>query len=154
LSLKRSWPAKLPASVPQDSPFFVRLRELTKVLQNNAKPKSFLNFIQALQKITHIPQYSYSDYEKRDGNWERIDGYPFAISPSATGKHQFVAGEIFELIKDKYQTITEKEFDLNENCKMSLDFEGVWQLGFKINFNSITWENEADFAPEFLPEPN
>ncbi len=35
-----------------------------------------------------IPRYSYSDYKKWDGDWELIEGYPFAMSPSPTGKHQ------------------------------------------------------------------
>ncbi len=175
-----------------------------------------------MQKIKHIPQYSYSDYENWKGDWELIDGYPFAMSPSATGKHQFVAAKIlhkimnkleenpcynncfvyseldwiidtlnvvrpdiavvcgkkvekfieappaliveilsesshyrdrivkkelyeynnvkyyliadpesktvetFELINNKYQTTTMKEFVLNENCKIFLGFEGIW----------------------------
>ena len=47
-----------------------------------------------MQKIKHIPQYSYSDYENWKGDWELIDGYPFSMSPSATGRHQFVAANI------------------------------------------------------------
>jgi len=175
-----------------------------------------------MQKIKHIPQYNYSDYENWKGDWELIDGFPFSMSPSATGKHQFVAANIlykimnqlkesscnknclvyfgldwiidktnvvrpdiavicgkkvekfieappvliveilsessyyrdriikkelyefnnvkyyliadpknktvetFELIDSKYQTTNKKEFVLNENCKIFLDFEGVW----------------------------
>ncbi len=173
-------------------------------------------------KIKHIPQYTYNDYENWEGDWELIDGYPFAMSPSATGKHQLVAGEMlfqikqdlnksnctnncfiyseldwiidirnvvrpdlavvcekkvekfieeppaliveiisetsayrdriikkelyefnnvkyyfiadpesktvetFELINGKYETTAKKKFVLNENCKTSLVFEGIW----------------------------
>ncbi len=52
-----------------------------------------------MQKIKHIPQYNYGDYKNWQGDWELINGYPFDMSPSATGKHQFIAGEIFFRIK-------------------------------------------------------
>ncbi len=35
-----------------------------------------------------IPRYNYNDYKAWKGDWELIDGYPFAMSPSPTGKHQ------------------------------------------------------------------
>ena len=54
-----------------------------------------------MQRIKYIPQYSYSDYENWKGDWELIDGYPFAMSPSATGKHQFVAGELLLQLKQE-----------------------------------------------------
>jgi len=51
-------------------------------------------------KIKHIPQYTYSDYKNWEGDWELIDGYPFSMTPSATGKHQFIAGEMHFQIKN------------------------------------------------------
>ncbi len=47
-----------------------------------------------MQQVKHIPQYTYSDYQKWEGDWELIDGVPFAMSPSASGEHQFVATQI------------------------------------------------------------
>ena len=35
-----------------------------------------------------VPRYTYSDYKEWKGDWELIDGYPFAMSPSPMGKHQ------------------------------------------------------------------
>lgn len=54
-----------------------------------------------MQKIKHIPQYSYSDYAMWEGDWELIDGYPFAMSPSATGKHQFVVARILNKVMNQ-----------------------------------------------------
>ena len=34
------------------------------------------------------PVYKYSDYVKWEGDWELIEGYPFAMAPSPFGKHQ------------------------------------------------------------------
>lgn len=52
-------------------------------------------------KIKHIPQYTYSDYKLWKGDWELIEGYPYAMSPSAFGEHQHIAGELFFQIKDQ-----------------------------------------------------
>lgn len=52
-----------------------------------------------MQKVTHIPRYTYSDYEKWKDDWELIDGYPYSMSPSATGIHQTVIGELLVQIK-------------------------------------------------------
>ena len=34
------------------------------------------------------PRYIYEDYKLWQGDWELIDGYPFAMAPSPYGKHQ------------------------------------------------------------------
>jgi Uma2 family endonuclease len=48
--------------------------------------------------IKHIPQYSYRDYENWEGDWELIDGYPFARNPSSTGTHQSVSGQLLFML--------------------------------------------------------
>ncbi len=40
------------------------------------------------------PNYTVAEYQKWDGEWELIDGYPYAMSPSGTIRHQRVAGEV------------------------------------------------------------
>jgi Uma2 family endonuclease len=40
------------------------------------------------------PTYTYRDYLLWEGDWEMIDGVPHAISPSASGKHQWIASLI------------------------------------------------------------
>lgn len=44
-----------------------------------------------MQKVKHIPHYSYNDYKLWKGDWELIEGLPFAMSPSPTAEHQTVA---------------------------------------------------------------
>ena len=41
-----------------------------------------------------IPRYTYNDYERWEGDWELIGGYPYAMSPSPVSKHQLVSGAI------------------------------------------------------------
>ena len=41
------------------------------------------------QKI--LPHYTYADYLLWEGNWELIDGFPIAMSPSPLPKHQRIS---------------------------------------------------------------
>lgn len=42
----------------------------------------------------HIPRYSYADYQQWEGDWELINGYPYAMSPSPALKHQRLSNKI------------------------------------------------------------
>ena len=42
-----------------------------------------------------IPRYTYSDYERWEGDWELIGGYPYAMSPTPFSKHQLVGGAMY-----------------------------------------------------------
>lgn len=41
-----------------------------------------------------LPRYTVEDYEKWEGDWELIDGIPYAIAPSPFGLHQRLILEI------------------------------------------------------------
>jgi len=43
------------------------------------------------------PRYIYEDYRHWQGDWELIDGYPFAMAPSPYGKHQKLMGRLLHL---------------------------------------------------------
>jgi Uma2 family endonuclease len=57
-----------------------------------------------MQKVTHIPRYTYSDYEKWKDDWELIDGYPYSMSPSPSGIHQTTCVELIFQIKSGLNT--------------------------------------------------
>ncbi len=38
-----------------------------------------------------LPNYTYADYEQWEGQWELIDGIPYAMSPLPVPKHQKIA---------------------------------------------------------------
>lgn len=40
------------------------------------------------------PGYTVADYNMWEGDWELIDGYPYAMSPSANSKHQRLASKM------------------------------------------------------------
>jgi Uma2 family endonuclease len=42
-----------------------------------------------------LPHYTYNDWIHWEGQWELIDGIPYAMSPMPVPKHQRIAGNIF-----------------------------------------------------------
>ncbi len=50
-----------------------------------------------------VPRYSYSDYKSWKGDWELIDGYPFAMAPSPMGKHQKIMMRLGYLLKKELE---------------------------------------------------
>jgi Uma2 family endonuclease len=47
-----------------------------------------------------LPQYTYKDYEKWEGNWELIYGFPYAMSPSPKRLHQSAGRKFMRLAED------------------------------------------------------
>jgi len=45
--------------------------------------------------------YTYEDYEQWEGDWEIIDGFPYAMSPKPMIKHQQTSGRIFSELDKK-----------------------------------------------------
>jgi len=43
----------------------------------------------------YLEYYTYEDYQNWEGDWELIDGSPYAMSPKPMIKHQRVSGRIF-----------------------------------------------------------
>ena len=45
-------------------------------------------------KEEYLPHYTYDEYVAWDGEWELIDGVPYAMAPAPTIKHQTISNEI------------------------------------------------------------
>jgi Uma2 family endonuclease len=58
------------------------------------------------------PYYTYDDYCQWEGQWELIEGMPYAMSPAPVPKHQIVGGNLYGLFKDSL-----KKAHCN-NCKV------------------------------------
>ncbi len=52
------------------------------------------------------PRYLYEDYRHWQGDWELIDGYPFAMAPSPYGKHQKLMGRLLHLFSSELEECT------------------------------------------------
>lgn len=48
----------------------------------------------------YLPHYTVRDYFKWEGDWELIEGIPYAMAPSPFGKHQRISGLIFKQIEE------------------------------------------------------
>jgi Uma2 family endonuclease len=53
--------------------------------------------------IEDIPKYTYDDYKLWDGNWELIDGYPYAMSPAPLIKHQSISAKIARCLSEMFE---------------------------------------------------
>jgi Uma2 family endonuclease len=85
-------------------------------------------------KVTHIPRYTYDDYKFWKDDWELIDGYPFSMSPSAIGKHQFTMMKLVKQIinpldespcSEKCFVYTDVDWIINENTVVRPDISIV-----------------------------
>ncbi len=70
--------------------------------------------------------YSYADYLNWDGDWELIDGFPYAMSPKPMIKHQQVSGNIYAELRDKnscekYLVAMEIDYKVAEDTVVSPD---------------------------------
>ncbi len=69
--------------------------------------------------------YTYDDYQKWEGDWELIDGCPYAMSPKPMIKHQRVSGKIFsELDKNSCEeclVAIEIDYKISEDTVVSPD---------------------------------
>jgi len=54
--------------------------------------------------------YTYEDYKTWQGDWELIDGIPFAMAPASMRKHQGLASEIIRLLGNQLEACNECEF--------------------------------------------
>lgn len=65
-----------------------------------------------------IPRYTYADYCQWSGQWELIDGVPYAMSPLPSVRHQRISGRLFSKFDD--------ELDSCQDCHVSLPID--WKI--------------------------
>jgi Uma2 family endonuclease len=62
----------------------------------------------------YVPHYTVRDYFKWEGDWELIEGIPYAMAPSPFGKHQRISGLIFKQIEEQIENCPEGCFVYQE----------------------------------------
>jgi len=67
--------------------------------------------------------YTYEDYCKWEGDWELIDGHPYAMAPSPMKTHQSIAYEIARIVGNEV-----------EDCE---DCEVLGEVDYKINSDTV-----------------
>jgi Uma2 family endonuclease len=66
-----------------------------------------------------LPNYTYQDYEKWEGDWEMIYGIPFAMSPSPKRAHQSAGRNFILLAQQALQPH-------NNTCQCGIYYELDW----------------------------
>jgi Uma2 family endonuclease len=51
-------------------------------------------------KIEDIPRYTYDEYVTWQGDWELIEGYPYAMSPAPMIRHQSISNKIARYLSE------------------------------------------------------
>ena len=72
-------------------------------------------------KEQYIQKYTYSDYLHWEDDWELINGYPYAMSPSPLPEHQWIGGNIIFSFK---QALKQN----SQHCNCNTLYECDWVL--------------------------
>lgn len=67
-----------------------------------------------------LPHYTRSDYEQWKGEWELINGLPYAMSPSPNFKHQKLGSRFVFLLMEQLQ-----QLDASCNCQVIYELDWV-----------------------------
>ncbi len=65
----------------------------------------------------YLPYYTYEDYKQWEGDWELINGIPYAMAPSPFKKHQLLAGKIFSQLFNQLANC--------ENCQVFYEIDWI-----------------------------
>ena len=87
------------------------------------------------------PQYTYAEYVQWEGNWELIDGMPYAMSPSPVRQHQIANGNLYSAFKQAIATAC-------QSCQV------LMPLDWKVNDKTVVQPDLIvvcqDFDTDFL----
>lgn len=74
-----------------------------------------------MRPLTYIPRYTVEDYQRWEGDWELIDGLPYAMSPSPKLRHQRLVLKLASQI-DNSLSKNKKQCD---DCIVAIDVDWV-----------------------------
>ncbi len=66
-----------------------------------------------------VPDYTYEDYKQWQGDWELIEGVPYAMAPSPVKSHQRLAGALFIALAEALEECEECEVLFEEDYKIN-----------------------------------
>ena len=94
-----------------------------------------------------VPRYCYQDYKMWQGDWELIEGYPFAMAPSPIGKHQKLMMNLGFLLK---QALEECECEVYPELDWIIDEKNVVRPDLAVYCEDI--ETYPKTTPEIVIE--
>jgi Uma2 family endonuclease len=88
-------------------------------------------------KIEDLPHYTYDDYIRWEGQWELINGIPYAMGPMPSIEHQDTSGTIYRYISEllehcpKCKVLLPVDWEVEENTVVQPDVLVVCGEGIK-----------------------
>ena len=82
-----------------------------------------------------IKRYKYDDYKNWEGNWEIIEGIPYAMAPAPVPKHQVIVGRIYN------------ELNKNLNCDECEVF--IAPIDWKIDEYNVVQPDVSIFCEKY-----
>jgi len=70
-------------------------------------------------KAEDLPKYTYEDYQQWEGNWELIEGIPYAMGPAPVKRHQLLVGYIFSEVLTHTEDCPDCEVLIDEDWKLN-----------------------------------
>ena len=65
-----------------------------------------------------LPSYSYEDYSHWEGDWELIEGVPYAMAPAPIKIHQLLMGYLFKSVAGELDGCLDCDVLLDEDWKV------------------------------------
>jgi Uma2 family endonuclease len=96
------------------------------------------------------PHYTYEDYLQWEGNWELIEGMPYAMSPAPSFRHQRIASELNALFVMALKKC--KKCKVYEPINWKIKEDTVLQPDLSIFCQPIINQNFTDFPPALVVE--
>ncbi|HQR96289.1 MAG: hypothetical protein B7Z05_07360 [Thiotrichales bacterium 32-46-8] len=88
----------------------------------------------ALLKPEYLPHYTYDDYAHWEGQWELIEGVPYAMSPAPNIRHQSISGRLHWLIAQALK-----------DCK---DCQSLQAVDWKISHDTVVQPDNLVTCPK------
>ena len=71
-----------------------------------------------ITKKEDLPEYTYEDYRKWKGDWELIEGIPYAMGPAPAKSHQLIVLEIGRELLSSLEACPECDVLIDEDWKL------------------------------------
>ncbi len=66
-----------------------------------------------------VPDYTYEEYKTWQGDWELIDGVPYAMAPSPIKPHQRLMGALYRVLFEEVEECEECEVLIEQDYKIN-----------------------------------
>jgi len=98
-----------------------------------------------------LPRYKFEDYLQWEGNWELIEGIPFAMNPLPVPKHQLVASSLNWVFVSAIKKVSCKKCKVYQPIDYKVNHETVLAPDLLIVCKPIN-KKFLDFAPSLVVE--